>query len=303
MDDYNLILLAIALLGLSVMFGGMYFFMFKSDKEKTGRVNNNNNDNNNQRNGSSDGNNNNRDGLRRRNNRGNNDDEEENLLEGLDPSSKKYKKIAAKLEKKAARAARQEQERQTHEDKRNKMSKRDIEYQKKEEEREAKEKEEEEERRKLRAEEEQKEQEEYNQWKDMFETADAGSGETEEGTDSYNIFIKFLKYIRAKKVVVLEDLASEFQMGAQETIDRVKCLVKLGRLTGVIDDRGKFIYITTQEMINVADYMKNRGRVSMMELAKQSNKLIDLEEVELKVDDEDEANNESSEKKESDATE
>ena len=40
-------------------------------------------------------------------------------------------------------------------------------------------------------------------------------------------------------------------------------------------------------MINVADYMKNRGRVSMMELAKQSNKLIDLEEVELKLDDDD----------------
>ena len=155
-----------------------------------------------------------------------------------------------------------------------------------------------EERMKLRAEEAKKEQEEYDQWKDMFETADAGSGETEEGTDSYDIFIKFLKYIRAKKVIVLEDLASEFQMSAQETIDRVESLVQLGRLTGVIDDRGKFIYITTQEMINVADFMKQRGRVSMMELAKQSNKLIDLEEVELKLDDEDE--NEEEEKVEGD---
>ena len=43
MDDYNLILLAIALLGLSIMFGGMYFFMFKSDKEKVERDGNNNN--------------------------------------------------------------------------------------------------------------------------------------------------------------------------------------------------------------------------------------------------------------------
>ena len=97
---------------------------------------------------------------------------------------------------------------------------------------------------------------------------------------------------------MLEDLASEFQMSAQETIDRVESLVQLGRLTGVIDDRGKFIYITTQDMINVADFMKQRGRVSMMELAKQSNKLIDLEEVELKLDDEDE--NEEEEKVEGD---
>ena len=61
---------------------------------------------------------------------------------------------------------------------------------------------------------------------------------------------------------------------------------------------GKFIYITTQEMINVADFMKQRGRVSMMELAKQNNKLIDLEEVELKLDDDDE--NEEEEKVEGD---
>ena len=51
-------------------------------------------------------------------------------------------------------------------------------------------------------------------------------------------------------------------------------------------------------MINVADFMKQRGRVSMMELAKQSNKLIDLEEVELKLDYEDE--NEEEEKAEGD---
>ena len=140
---------SIALLGLSIMFGGMYFFMFKSDKEKVERDGNNNN---NRRGNNNNHNNNNRDGLRRRNNRGGGEDEDENPLEGLDPNSKKYKKIAAKLEKKAARAARQEQDRQMQEDKRSKMSKRDLEYQKKEEEREAKEREEAEERMKLRAE-------------------------------------------------------------------------------------------------------------------------------------------------------
>jgi hypothetical protein len=277
MDDYNLILLAIALLGLSVMFGGMYFFMLKSGKEKVEGASTANGA------GNRGGNDNNREGLRRRNNRSGGDSDD-NPLEGLDPNSKKYKKIAAKMEKKAARAARQEQERQANEDKRTKISKRDIEYKKKEEEREAREREEEEERKRLRAEEAKKEQEEYDQWKDMFETADAGSGDSEEGTDSYETFVKFLKYIKAKKVIVLEDLASEFQISAQETIDRVSQLVRLGRLTGVIDDRGKFIYITTQEMMNVADFMRQRGRVSMMELAKQSNKLIDLEEVELKVE-------------------
>ena len=38
---------------------------------------------------------------------------------------------------------------------------------------------------------------------------------------------------------------------AQEVIDRVTVLEKQGRLTGVIDDRGKFIFVTRDEMNKV----------------------------------------------------
>ena len=46
---------------------------------------------------------------------------------------------------------------------------------------------------------------------------------------------------------------------------------------GVIDDRGKFIYITPEEMAAVAQYIKQRGRVSIAELAQASNSLINLQ--------------------------
>lgn len=46
---------------------------------------------------------------------------------------------------------------------------------------------------------------------------------------------------------------------------------------GVIDDRGKFIYITAEEMAAVAQYIKQRGRVSIAELAQASNSLINLQ--------------------------
>lgn len=53
------------------------------------------------------------------------------------------------------------------------------------------------------------------------------------------------------KIVVLEDLAATFHLKTQETIDRVNRLEKSGRITGVVDDRGKFIYIEPQEMEKV----------------------------------------------------
>lgn len=46
--------------------------------------------------------------------------------------------------------------------------------------------------------------------------------------------------------------------------------------TGVIDDRGKFISITPDELDSVAQFIKQRGRVSITELALASNTLINL---------------------------
>lgn len=51
----------------------------------------------------------------------------------------------------------------------------------------------------------------------------------------------------------------------------------IGRLSGVMDDRGKYIYISQEEMKAVADYIKREGRVSISHLANMSNKFIDLE--------------------------
>lgn len=50
-----------------------------------------------------------------------------------------------------------------------------------------------------------------------------------------------------------------------------------GRLSGVMDDRGKYIYISQEEMKAVADYIKRQGRVSISHLASKSNQFIDLE--------------------------
>lgn len=57
--------------------------------------------------------------------------------------------------------------------------------------------------------------------------------------------------------------------GLEDSAPRPVCVP-----TGVIDDRGKFIYITPEELAAVANFIRQRGRVSITELAQASNSLI-----------------------------
>lgn len=59
--------------------------------------------------------------------------------------------------------------------------------------------------------------------------------------------------------------------------NNVCCYCYIGRVSGVMDDRGKYIYISEEEMKAVADYIKREGRVSISHLASKSNQFIDLE--------------------------
>ena len=72
------------------------------------------------------------------------------------------------------------------------------------------------------------------------------------------------------------DAAVMFIWCLQEAVNRVRGLEEMGYITGVIDDRGKFIYITTAELESVARFVEKRGRVRISTLAQESNKLIDL---------------------------
>lgn len=48
-------------------------------------------------------------------------------------------------------------------------------------------------------------------------------------------------------------------------------------LLGVTDDRGKFIYISPEELEAVAKFIKQRGRVTISELAESSSTLVNLQ--------------------------
>lgn len=146
---------------------------------------------------------------------------------------------------------------------------------KKEEKERAEEKRKEEEEKKQREEKERKEYEEYLKMKEAFSVEEEGFEESESSNEQ-NLLQEFVAYIKNQKVVVIEDLAAHFKLKTQSAIDRIKDLQKDDILTGVIDDRGKFIYVSQEEMDAVAKFIRQRGRVSIAELAENSNRLINL---------------------------
>merc|ERR1712179_534937 len=176
--------------------------------------------------------------------------------------------MGAKADKKLQREAEQKE----REKKREKMD--EEEKLKREQEKEEERKIEEEEK-EIREEKERKEQEEYDKLKAAFSVEEEGCDAGEEG-DEENKLLKFINYIKETKVVLLEDLAAQFHLKTQEAIDRVVQLQADGLLTGVIDDRGKFIYVSQEELEAVAKFIRQQGRVSITDLAMSSNQLIRL---------------------------
>eukprot|EP00729_Bicosta_minor_P000214 gene214-28290_t len=185
-------------------------------------------------------------------------------------------KKAAKLEAKAERREAQEAMKKIREDEKAREDLRFAE-EKKEREKEAEAERDQEEEEARKAEElKQKEEEEYQAMKAMFSVEEAGSVAETIQTESQGLLAEFVDYIKDTKVVLLEDLATRFGLKTQDAIMRLKNLEEMGRITGVMDDRGKYIYISDDEMNAVVKFIKQRGRVTLADLSENSHKLIRL---------------------------
>lgn len=184
--------------------------------------------------------------------------------------TKKRAKLEAKAEKKAQREA--------EEHLRSEKKKRDQQLEEARKSAEEKEKQEqakrEAEEKRAREEKERKEHEEYLKMKEAFMVEEEGFEEDEE--ESQNLLQEFIQHIKKEKVIVIENLAAQFKMKSQTAVERIQDLQKDNILTGIIDDRGKFIYISQEEMEDIAKFIRQRGRVSLSDIVENSNRLINL---------------------------
>lgn len=99
--------------------------------------------------------------------------------------------------------------------------------------------------------------------------------------DGQNKLQAFIEYIQTHKVVQMDELAGHFNLKTQEVVSRIQSLLEQEQLIGVIDDRGKFISITNEELQAVAKFIRQRGRVSITDLVENSNAFVNLVPIEV----------------------
>ncbi|GKC28903.1 DDRGK domain-containing protein 1 [Tanacetum coccineum] len=202
------------------------------------------------------------------------DGSDEEAVEGEYYNAKNSKKKGRKKEERQAARQAEEAARESRNTKQDRYA--EI-RRRKDEEHEAKERMLEEEAAARKAKEEEAAALEFDKWKGEFSVDAEGTTENEVQDGTQGLLYDFVEYIKKQKCVPLEDLAAEFKLRTQDCINRITSLEDMGRLSGVMDDRGKYIYISHEEMQAVADYIKREGRVSIAHLASQSNQFIDLE--------------------------
>jgi hypothetical protein len=196
--------------------------------------------------------------------------------EDVGPLDAKARRAAEKAAAKAAREQVRAQQEQAEAHKRAKDDKYTAKREAREAEREAAEAEARAESHRKAEDQKQKDEQEFDEWKDLFTVQDAGTAAAEDDTESQEQLEEFVRTIKTRKVVPLDELAVQYKIKTPDVIARIQAMEAAGRLTGVLDDRGKFLSITPDEMDAVSAWIKKRGRVTIAELVAESNKLIDL---------------------------
>ncbi|CAF3754503.1 unnamed protein product [Rotaria sp. Silwood1] len=192
----------------------------------------------------------------------------------IDPKMGTKKRL--KLEEKAEKRQQREQELIDRRERKEREEKLAEERRKKELEEEQRQKEEEEEERRRKEERERKEYEEYLELKKGFTIEEEGHDQNPDDVDNVSALNQFVEYIKTAKFMYLDELAAQFKLRTQDVIDRLKYLQETGSITGLFDDRGKYIYLTRDEMERVTKAIRQRGRISFSDLSKISNELIDF---------------------------
>jgi len=196
-------------------------------------------------------------------------------VDGNDGAEQQGGRNAARDAKRQERQRDNDQAKQMRQERERQQSAKQAAYNQKQNEKDAKMAKQDEAEQKARDDKERAEQEEFDKWKEMF--AIEAEGEEDGGAPDAGAVERFVSYIKVRKVVTLEDLAADFQMRTSVARDRLKELERAGRISGIFDDRGKFVYITMEEMTGLADSLKTKGRISRADLVAACNKIVRLD--------------------------
>ena len=140
----------------------------------------------------------------------------------------------------------------------------------------------------LEEEQKRKEEEEYNKWVGDIQEVDTGNLMEDEASKE-SMLETFINYLKLRKVVPLDELGANFKLSTKDVIKRIKQLEEQELITGVIDDRGKYIFIKKEELIKIKEMIIRKGRITKTDLVTEVSRIVSLEpspEDRLKIEEE-----------------
>lgn len=124
-----------------------------------------------------------------------------------------------------------------------------------------------------RREKERQEMEEYQQWKKLMMLEESGDAYLDKESFEKRAE-ELLAYVVEHKSVSIQEVAADFGVKPADVVDKLKEFEKEGRLTGVFDERGSYVYITPEEFEKVAKLISEQGRLSLKDITQLANTVI-----------------------------
>ncbi|KAI0980115.1 hypothetical protein GJ496_010032 [Pomphorhynchus laevis] len=115
-----------------------------------------------------------------------------------------------------------------------------------------------------------KDEEEYLKLKQHFNVEEEG---TEEG-DETNFLAKFVEDLKSRKFVNLGDLTDTYKLRVTDLAERIRKLLEMKILTGILDEKGNFIYINDKEIELIVAAINQRGKFTLPEFTLDCNIVI-----------------------------
>lgn len=117
------------------------------------------------------------------------------------------------------------------------------------------------------------EEAQYRQWRGAIRVEGGGEA-ADAGVRAAALDAAIVQLARLRRVLVLDEVAEDLGVRTSELLERVEGLRAASSLRGVLDDRGKFVVVSDDDLDRLAAFVRQRGRVSLSELARHSNELV-----------------------------
>jgi hypothetical protein len=85
---------------------------------------------------------------------------------------------------------------------------------------------------------------------------------------------EWIDEMKVTRTVLMTDMATSFKLPEEKVVQRIQELSKEGRVAGVMDENGRFIFIAEDELHSIAESLIERGLLSLTDAAALCNERL-----------------------------